>query len=277
MLVPIERIEKTILLLRGQKVMLDTDLAALYGVATKVLNQAVKRNRSRFPEDFMFPLTAEEKEEVVTNCDHLAKLKYSPALPNVFTEHGAIMAASVLNSPRAVEVSIYVVRAFVRLREMAASNRELMEKLDQLERRVLSHDEAISGLFDAMRQMMRPEEKERKSNRVQGGGGGSGVLVMRFLLDVALQDLTLASSVDAAEAQRIGLLNEVVQGEDLMDRALQLAADILEAPPETLHFAKGMMDGSAGRGFEEAFAVEHDRAFREALLPLMAERAGRRV
>ena len=92
MLVPVERIEKAILVLRGQKIMLDSDLAELYGVATKVLNQAVKRNRDRFPEDFMFQLTAEEKDEVVTNCDHLKRLKFSPVLPFAFTEHGAIMA-----------------------------------------------------------------------------------------------------------------------------------------------------------------------------------------
>ena len=162
MLVPVERIEKAILVLRGQKIMLDSDLAELYGVATKVLNQAVKRNRDRFPEDFMFQLTAEEKDEVVTNCDHLKRLKFSPVLPNAFTEHGAIMAATVLNSPRAVEVSVYVVRAFVRLREMAGANRALMEKLDQLERRVVGHDRALAGLFDAIRQLMPVETKERK-------------------------------------------------------------------------------------------------------------------
>lgn len=172
MLASSERIERTILLIRGQKVMLDADLAELYGVATKVLNQAAKRNRDRFPDDFMFQLTAEEKDEVVTNCDHLARLKFSPVLPYAFTEHGAIMAASVLNSPRAVEVSVFVVRAFVRLRELAGANREVMAKLEQLERRVVSHDKAIIGLFDAIRQMMQPEEKGRKEIgfRVEEGG-----------------------------------------------------------------------------------------------------------
>jgi len=162
MLVPSERIERSILFIRGQKVMLDADLADLYGVATKVLNQAVKRNMDRFPGGFLFQLTPEEKSEVVTNCDHLAKLKFSPVLPYAFTEHGAIMAASVLNSPRAVEVSVFVVRAFVRLRELAGSNREVMAKLDQLERRVVGHDKAIISLFDAIRQMMQPAEKGRK-------------------------------------------------------------------------------------------------------------------
>lgn len=110
-------IERRILLIRGQKAMLDTDLAALYGVPTKVLNQAVKRNRHRFPADFMFRLTEDEKAEVVTICDHLQKLKFSPVLPYAFTEHGAIMLASVLNSKKAVRISVYVVRAFVKLRE----------------------------------------------------------------------------------------------------------------------------------------------------------------
>jgi len=163
MLVPSERIERSILFIRGQKVMLDADLADLYGVATKVLNQAVKRNMDRFPGDFLFQLTAEEKAEVVTDCDHLAKLKFSPVLPYAFTEHGAIMAASVLNSPQAVEVSVFVVRAFVRLRELAGANREIMAKLEQLERRVVSHDKAIISLFDAIRQMMKSEEKGRKA------------------------------------------------------------------------------------------------------------------
>lgn len=114
---PIERIENRILIIRGQKVMIDADLAELYGVPTKALNQAVKRNSERFPVDFMYQLTTEEKAEVVTNCDHLARLKFSRSLPFTFTEHGAIQAANVLGSPQAVEMGIYVVRAFVRLRK----------------------------------------------------------------------------------------------------------------------------------------------------------------
>ena len=102
-LIPIDMIERKILLIRGEKVMLDADLAALYGVTTKRLNEQVKRNRERFPNDFMFQLTEEEKAEVVANCDHLKRLKFSPALPYAFTEHDAIMLASVLNSPLAVQ------------------------------------------------------------------------------------------------------------------------------------------------------------------------------
>ena len=105
-----ERIERAILLIRGEKVMLDSALAAIYGGATKVLNQAVERNASRFPSDFMFQLTAAEKNEGVTNCDHLARLKFSPHLPNAFTEHGALMLANVLNSESAANTSVQVVR-----------------------------------------------------------------------------------------------------------------------------------------------------------------------
>ncbi len=112
-LIPVEMIERKILLIRGEKVMLDADLAALYGVTTKRLNEQVKRNRERFPNDFMFQLTEEEKAEVVANCDHLKRPKFSHALPYAFTEYGAIMLASVLNSPIAVQTSVLVVRAFV--------------------------------------------------------------------------------------------------------------------------------------------------------------------
>jgi hypothetical protein len=162
-IVPIMQIESRILEIRGHKVMIDADLADIYGVPTKALNQAVKRNLERFPRDFMFQLTKSEKEEVVTNCDHLSKLKYSPGLPYVFTEHGTIMAANVLNSPRAVEVSVYVVRAFVRLREMIASNKELAKKLDELEKKYDKHDKQFMVVFDAIRSLMaQPELKKRK-------------------------------------------------------------------------------------------------------------------
>jgi hypothetical protein len=159
---PLERVEKTIVFLRGQKVILDADLAKLYGVATKRLNQQVNRNRDRFPDDFMFQLTPEEKTEVVANCDHLSKLKFSPVLPYAFTEHGAIMAASVLNTPRAIETSVFVVRAFVRLREMVATHRVLARKLAELEQRFQDHDQKIEAIFEAIRQLMVPPEKERK-------------------------------------------------------------------------------------------------------------------
>jgi len=157
--VPPESVLRRIVLLRGQKVMLDRDLADLYGVPTKRFNEQVKRNLTRFPGDFMFQLTESEKSEVVTNCDHLARLKYSPSVPYAFTEHGAIMAANVLNSPRAVAMSVHVVRAFVRLREVIASHKELVKRLDELEGR---YDEQFKVVFDAIRQLMAPPEPKRK-------------------------------------------------------------------------------------------------------------------
>jgi hypothetical protein len=150
---PAERIEKSILLVRGQRVILDADLAVLYNVSTKVLNQAVKRNRKRFPEDFMFQLTKSEKEEVVTNCDHLHRLKYSPVLPYVFTEHGVIMAANLLNSERAVEVSLHVVHAFVGLRKLAVSHRDLARRIDELEKK---YETRFRVVFEAIRELMAP-------------------------------------------------------------------------------------------------------------------------
>ena len=142
--VMLPRIESRILVVREHKVIIDTDLALLYGVPTKALNQAVKRNAERFPMDFMFQLSATEKAEVVTSCDHLQKLKFSKSLPYAFTEHGAIQAANVLASPRAVEMGIYVVRAFVRLKQATASHSELAKRLAELEEKTeglaLSHD-----------------------------------------------------------------------------------------------------------------------------------------
>ncbi len=151
-----------ILLLRGQRVMLDADRAELYGVETRTLNQAIKRNAERFPLDFMFQLSVMEKAEVITNCDHLAKLKYSPSLPYAFTEHGALMLGNVLKSSRAVEVSLLVVRAFVQIREMLSSHKDIAAKLHQLERKLSSHDQAIAGLIDAIRQLMAPPNSNRR-------------------------------------------------------------------------------------------------------------------
>ncbi|EQD61504.1 KilA-N, DNA-binding domain protein, partial [mine drainage metagenome] len=110
LIIPEERIAGGVLLIRDHKVLLDADLAELNGVTTKRLNEQVKRNPERFPEDFLFLLTAEEKAQVVANCDHPQRLKFPHALPNAFTEHGAIMAASVLNMPRAVEMNVFVMR-----------------------------------------------------------------------------------------------------------------------------------------------------------------------
>jgi hypothetical protein len=150
-----EMLGRRILVIRSSKVMLDADLAEIYGVTTKALNQAVKRNIGRFPSDFMFQLNADEKQEVVTNCDHLTKLKFSASMPYAFTEHGALMLGNVLKSSRAVEVSLNVVRAFVQLREMLSTHKELALKLEELERKTSSHDQAIAGIIDAIRSLMK--------------------------------------------------------------------------------------------------------------------------
>ena len=155
-LVPTDRVQRGILTIRGQKVMLDADLADLYGVTTKRLNEQVKRNRERFPADFMFPLTAEEKAEVVAKCDHLNRLKFSPTLPYAFTEHGALMLASVLNSPAAVQVSLQIVRVFVRLRETIRSRKEFRRRLAALEQKYDAQDSQIQEIFAAIRSLMEP-------------------------------------------------------------------------------------------------------------------------
>ena len=136
---------------------IDADLAEFYGTSTKRLNEQMRRNRDRFPEDFVFRLSADEKSEVVAKCDHLANLKYSNVLPNAFTEHGALMAAGILNTPRAVEVSVFVVRAFVKLRRATAEHKELARKLSQIERKLVRHDQQILTLIQAIRQLMNPE------------------------------------------------------------------------------------------------------------------------
>lgn len=165
-LVSPKQIERSILRLRDNHVVIDADLADFYGVTTKQLNQAVKRHANKFPPDFLFRLTAAEKREVVTNCDHLERLKYSPQPPNAFTEHGVLMAASVLNSPRADEVSVFVVRAFIRLREFALQHRELSLKLAELERKVGTHDDAIRQLVGAIRELMKPPEPLTRRRRI---------------------------------------------------------------------------------------------------------------
>ena len=161
-IVPAGRIEQRILLIRDEKVIVDADLAEFYGVPTKRLNEQVKRNKGRFPDDFMFQLSAEEKSEVVANCDHLSKLKYSSSLPYAFAEHGAIMAANALNSPRAIEVSVFIVRAFVKLRRMIAENKELSRRIVQIERHLADHDEQIIELIKAIKQLLKPDPLPKK-------------------------------------------------------------------------------------------------------------------
>ncbi|GMU69429.1 MAG: hypothetical protein AMXMBFR37_17610 [Steroidobacteraceae bacterium] len=161
-------ITRAILVLRRQRVILDADLAVLYGVTTKVLNQAVKRNAERFPEDFVFRLKRPELEALNRSQTVTGSQKHrDPRFPPfAFTEHGAIQAANVLNSPRAVEMGVHVVRAFVQLRELLASNHELAGRLDQLEARIekklVSHDEAIAAIFSAIRELMNPPMPKRR-------------------------------------------------------------------------------------------------------------------
>jgi ORF6N domain len=161
----VEDITRAILVLRGWRVLLDAELAVLYGVTTRRLNEQVRRNRKRFPDDFLFELTTEEfanlKSRFATSSWGGRRKR-----PLAFTEHGAIQAATILNSPRAVEMSVYVVRAFVKLREVLSSNRELARRFEQLESRLDSklteHDEAIAAILSAIRELMRPRDPPRR-------------------------------------------------------------------------------------------------------------------
>lgn len=154
-----ERVESVILVLRGRKVIIDADLARLYGVPTKVLNQAVARNINRFPSDFLFRLTREEKNELVTNCDQFRNLKHSVSLPSAFTEFGAIMAANVLNSEEAVRASVFVVRAFLRMREMLRAGAEIGMKLSELEHRLDDHDDVLREVISEIREQTRADPR----------------------------------------------------------------------------------------------------------------------
>jgi hypothetical protein len=171
-MIPVERIERSILLIRGHKVMLDADLARLYGVETKALNRAVKRNLSRFPEDFMFQVTVEEFENLKCHIG-TSNLKSQFAIsgsgwggrrhpPYAFTEQGVAMLSSVLRSKRAVRVNIEIMRAFVRLRQILSSHKDLARKLEELERRMGAHDQQIQAVFQAIRQLMAPPEPKKR-------------------------------------------------------------------------------------------------------------------
>lgn len=163
-LVPIEQISSSILQLRGQRVLLDNELAALYGVTTRRFNEQVKRNKDRFPEDFMFRLVRAEVEALNRSQFATGSQKHrDPRFPPfAFTEHGAIMAATILNSPRAAEMSVYVVRAFVQLRDMLASNKELARRFDELERKLATHDQAITGILKTIRELMSPAPEPKR-------------------------------------------------------------------------------------------------------------------
>jgi hypothetical protein len=167
-----EKVVRRILLIRGQKVMLDSDLAALYGVPTKRLNEQVRRNARRFPPDFMFPLSPEEakflrtqggtlnlRSQIATSSSGYGGRRYRPY---VFTEQGVAMLSSVLNSERAIQVNIAIMRAFVRLRRMLATHRTLAQKLLELERKLANHDHKIHAIFDAIRELMAPAPASKR-------------------------------------------------------------------------------------------------------------------
>jgi len=169
------KVDSQILVLRGQRVILDTDLAELYGVRVRHLNQQAKRNAKRFPPAFRFQLSAQElkilRSQNVISSERHGGARYRPY---AFTEHGAIMAATVLNSERAIEMSVFVVLAFVRMRRAIAGNRNILTKLAELEHRLKSHDSDIQDLMDAIRELMRPEEPNRRRIGFEGPPEASG-------------------------------------------------------------------------------------------------------
>ena len=157
-----EVIEKKILLIRGQKVMLDYHLAELYGVETKALKRAVKRNIDRFPNDFMFVLTADEYAALRYHLGTLKRGEHAKYLPYAFTEQGVSMLSSVLNSPRAIQMNIAIMRAFVKIREILSTHKELALKLKQLEMKIEKHDKEIHAIFEAIRKLMTPPEPPKR-------------------------------------------------------------------------------------------------------------------
>jgi len=162
-IIPLETISQKIFIIRDVKVMLDADLAELYQVSTKVLNQAIKRNTNRFPTDFMFQLTEIERNKVVTICDHLSRLRFSHQLPYAFTEHGVAMLSSVLRSPRAVQMNIFIIRAFIKLREMLTLNKDLSQRVDILEREQEKQGVHIRAINTVVKQLIdepiKPKER----------------------------------------------------------------------------------------------------------------------
>jgi hypothetical protein len=161
-LIPQEQIEDKILVIRGIKVMIDRDLAELYGVETKNLNRQVKRNMERFPQEFMFQLTRTEKDELVTNWHRFMSLKHSTVRPYAFTEQGVAMLSSVLNSKRAIQVNIIIIKTFMKLREIISLHKGLAQKLSQLERKYERHDEQIHAIFGQIREFMTFKEKPKR-------------------------------------------------------------------------------------------------------------------
>jgi phage regulator Rha-like protein len=165
-----EVIMNKIIIIRNQRVMVDSDMAELYGVSTKRLNEAVKRNKNRFPVDFMFQLTDSEKEELVATCDHLNKLKFSPYLPFVFTEHGAVMLASVLNSQRAIHVNIQIVRIFNKIRGIVLLHKDILSEIQKMNSKLTDHEDKILLVFEYLKQFEQNKiQKLEQQNRPKIG------------------------------------------------------------------------------------------------------------
>ncbi len=166
-IVPNEIILSKILFIRNQKIMIDSDLAELFGVPTKRLNEQVKRNSNRFPENFMFQLTQIEKEQVVANCDHLRKLKFSSTLPYAFTEHGTMMLANVINSEKAVETSIRIIEVFVKMRDYLSDNAVIKSELEAIKKKLVNHDKNIELVFSYLDELI--DKQELKTERIRIG------------------------------------------------------------------------------------------------------------
>lgn len=165
-LIPDELIASRILLIRNEKVMIDSDIAELYGVTTKRLNEQVKRNTNRFPNNFMFELTKEEKNEVVANCDHLQKLKFSPVLPKVFTEHGIMMVANVLTSERAISVSIRIIEVFIKMRQIFTDNLSLKLDIEEIKKKLSNHTKNIELVFQYLDELTDKKENEKPRTKI---------------------------------------------------------------------------------------------------------------
>jgi len=164
-----ESISSLIYIIRGEKVMLDFDLATLYSVETRTLKQAIRRNIKRFPDDFMFVLNANEWKEVITNCDNLGAIKYSPSRPFAFTEQGVAMLSSILNSERAIAVNIQIIRVFTRMRTKIDSHKDILKKLEMLEMKDIELDEKVSLIFEYLKELEQSKQEEtdyKQRNRI---------------------------------------------------------------------------------------------------------------
>ena len=161
-LIPLEVVEHRIFIIRGHRVMIDRDIAELYGVETKYLNRQVRSNSARFPEEFMFRLTIDEKNELVQICHRFETMKHSTSMPYAFTEHGVAMLSGVLNSERAIKINIVIIKAFVKLREIISTHKEPAQKINELEHKIEGHDEHIRTIFEAIRRLMEPPPEPPK-------------------------------------------------------------------------------------------------------------------